>query len=948
MQAKFHPRLKLSQTALKLAPRWHRGVIGAAVSFCLYVLVQPTLGQLPAKIDFNRDIRPILSENCYFCHGPDANQRQADLRLDVESNAGQVFQPGDSKHSELFLRIRSDDPEELMPPPDSNRQLNQNQIQLIERWIDEGGTWAQHWAFSPVTKPELVPEAKQNPIDFFIHRQLKANGLDFSPAADRATLIRRVSLDLTGLPPTIEEIDAFLNDESPAAYVNLVDRYLASPAYGERMAWNWLDAARYADTNGYQGDNERTMWPWRDWVVKAYNDNLPFDQFSTWQLAGDLIPNATYEQILATGFNRNHPINGEGGRIPEENRIDYVMDMAETTGTVWMGLTFNCCRCHDHKYDELTQEDYYSLFAFFDQTPVTGGGGNAQTPPVLSAPSDEQKRQIVALNSKITTLRQRLDLRAKAISTGQRAWEQVELAKFGDSKRWHVFDATVFEAKQAELKQLDDFSLLAFGPNPDNDDYQVSGVTPLKNLTAVRLEVLNHPSMNEGGLTRAPSSNFVLTDFSVFVIEPDQEARLIPISSAQADFEQPNHPVTRAFDGDETNGWAVWKNGKQKRREHEAVFVFKEKVEVSENAEIKFVMKHRSPHTQHNIGRFRLSLTDQAQPALPGENANLLAALEVPLEQRSEKQADLVARAFLAADAKHSSIKEQIQAEEENLKRLNQLIPQVMVMADIPKPRKSFRLNRGSYEQPLNEVSARVPEMFLQLSSDKKPDRLALANWLFDESNPLTSRVAVNRLWAQFFGVGLVKTTEDFGVQGEPPSHPELLDWLAAEYRESGWNTKHMIRLFLNSRTYRQSSRTNQNLLELDPENRRLSRATRYRMPSWMIRDHALAASGRLVRTLGGQPVNTYQPNGVWEEASFGNKVFKLGSGDELYRRTLYTFWRRIASPTMLFDNADRMTCSVKTYQTNTPLHALSTLNDTTYVEACAIDGDEGSQATRR
>ncbi|MGY8747409.1 MAG: DUF1549 domain-containing protein, partial [Pirellulales bacterium] len=370
-------------------------------------------------VDFARDIQPILSENCYFCHGPDAKQRVSDLRLDIEEEAKQSIVAFDADASELFSRIKSDDPDERMPPPDSHRSLTPDQVSLIKQWISEGGKWGQHWAYKPIVKPEIETE---NAIDFFVNQQLQQRGLEFSPSADRRTLLRRVSLDLTGLPPTVEQIERFLADTSPDAYQQMVDRVLQSPAYGERMAWDWLDSARYADTNGYQGDNERTMWPWRDWVIGALNDNLPFDQFSKWQIAGDLFAEPTEEQILATGFNRNHPINGEGGRIPEENRIDYVMDMAETTGTVWLSLTFNCCRCHDHKYDQLTQDDYYSLFAFFNQTPVTGAGGNAQTAPVLSVPDEPQRLQLAKLENELSNLASRKKRHVDSLNHRQNEW----------------------------------------------------------------------------------------------------------------------------------------------------------------------------------------------------------------------------------------------------------------------------------------------------------------------------------------------------------------------------------------------------------------------------------------------------------------------------------------------------------------------------------------------
>jgi hypothetical protein len=443
--------------------------------------------------------------------------------------------------------------------------------------------------------------------------------------------------------------------------------------------------------------------------------------------------------------------------------------------------------------------------------------------------------------------------------------------------------------------------------------------------------------MTNQGLSRSPSSNFVLTDFSVFVIEPEKQPRPIEIASAQADYEQPSHSVDQAFDDDPKTGWAVYSQDKDRRQEHEAIFAFSKPVPIPDDAEIKIVLKHESVHKRHNIGRFRISFTDREDPGLLGSNSKLVAALETPTASRSEEQNKLVRLAFLKTNSRYLDFEKQIQTERAKLKSLNKLIPNVMVMADMPNPRKSYRLNRGSYQQPLNEVFARVPEMLKPIPENAKPNRLALANWLFEKSNPLTPRVTVNRLWAQFFGIGMVKTTENFGVQGEPPSHPELLDWLAAEYRDSGWDTKHMIRLFVTSQTYRQSSKTSPRLRELDPENRLLARGARFRMPSWMIRDHALAVSGRLVSTIGGKPVNSYQPAGVWEESSFGKKKYNRGTGDELYRRSIYTFWRRIAAPTMIFDNADRMTCSVTTYRTNTPLHALSTLNDVTFVEASRL-----------
>lgn len=885
-------------------------------------------------VDFARDIQPILSENCYFCHGPDAKQRVSNLRLDIEEEAKQSIVAFDADASELFSRIKSDDPDERMPPPDSHRSLTPDQVSLIKQWISEGGKWGQHWAYKPIVKPEIETE---NAIDFFVNQQLQQRGLEFSPSADRRTLLRRVSLDLTGLPPTVEQIERFLADTSPDAYRQMVERVIQSPAYGERMAWDWLDSARYADTNGYQGDNERTMWPWRDWVIGAFNDNLPFDQFSKWQIAGDLFAEPTEEQILATGFNRNHPINGEGGRIPEENRIDYVMDMAETTGTVWLSLTFNCCRCHDHKYDQLTQDDYYSLFAFFNQTPVTGAGGNAQTAPVLSVPDEPQRLQLAKLENELSNLASRKKRHVDSLNHRQNEWEVSQTKQIQQNQSWSVWHPESYSAQKADLVYSDDGSLLAAGTNPINDIYQLTGKSDLPNVRAIRLEVLKHPTMTGGGLTRSVSSNFVLTDFAAYVVEPGKSPTRLPFKQAQADYEQPSLNVQLAIDSNAQSGWAVWAPDKNMQQEHEAVFSFEKPVTLSPDAKLKLVLKHESIHKQHNIGRLRISLTDQKNPTLAGDTAKLLTALKQPIESRSPEQLKLIHRKYIESDADYQTQIKNINSITSQIESLAKQFPKVMVMADRPELRKTYRLNSGSYEEPLNEVSMRVPEMFFPLPENATPNRLALANWLFSVDNPLTPRVSINRIWAKFFTTGLVKTLEDFGVQGEPPSHPKLLDWLAAEYRDSGWDTKRMIRLILNSRTYRQSSQTTPSLLELDPDNRLLARASRFRIPSWMIRDYALAASGRLVRKIGGQPVNSYQPKGVWEEASFGKKTYRQGSGDALYRRSIYTFWRRIAAPTMIFDNADRMTCSVISYRTNTPLHALNTLNNTTYVEAARL-----------
>ncbi len=727
----------------------------------LPVSVAAVSAEPPAAIDFSRDVLPILSDNCFQCHGPDENTREADLRLDEEASAKLLrgdyaaIVPGESAASELVRRIASEDESLRMPPVDFQRKLTAEQIALLKRWIDEGAAWGGHWSFRKPMRPPLPrgnhddgADPITNPIDAFILARLQAEGLAPSPSAPRETLARRVTLDLTGLPPTPEEVTAFVHDESPDAYERLVERLLASPAFGERMAWPWLDAARYADSNGYQGDGERTMWPWRDWVVDAFNGNLPYDQFTIWQLAGDLLPDATFEQKLATGFCRNHMINGEGGRIAEENRVDYVMDMAETTGTVWLGLTFNCCRCHDHKFDPLSQRDYYGLFAIFNQTPVEGGGGNPQTPPVLEAPTPAQEARRTAIQEEITVAAGELD-----------AFEQTFFAR----------------AEEQPIDQAEKATALA------------------DNLKAI--------------------------------------------------LKQP--PVKRSRD---------------------------------QLDELARQFKKDAPEYHGRIARLH---------ALLGERDDL-----------------------------------------------NRGIPRVMVMADRPEPRKTHILSKGLYNQPGETVTAATPAALPPLPPGATVNRLALARWLTSPEHPLTARVTVNRLWQQFFGVGLVKTPEDFGVQGERPSHPELLDWLAVELIESGWDIKALCRQIVTSTAYRQSSKATPALIEHDPENRLLARGPRFRMPAWMLRDQALAVSGLMVRAIGGKSVNPYQPPGVWEETTFGNKRYMQDHGASLYRRSVYTFWRRIVAPTAFFDNASRQVCTVRQVRTNTPLHALATLNDVTYVEA--------------
>lgn len=717
-------------------------------SLFLLTLSPSLVSAAEPKVDFARDVLPILSDNCYKCHGPDDKARKADLRLDTKKDAyaSGAFLPGNSAKSELIRRLKPEDAEELMPPAASNKKLTPQQIATLTKWVDQGAEWGTHWSFAAVKRPPVPAGAFTNPIDAFISERLVREKLAFSPEADKARLLRRVTLDLTGLPPTPTEVEDFLADDSPNAYEKVVDRLLASPRYGERMAWDWLDAARYADSNGYQGDGERTMWPWRDWVVKSFNDNLPYDRFTVQQIAGDLLPKASREEILATGFNRNHMINGEGGRIAEENRIEYVFDQTEAVGTIWLGLTLTCSRCHDHKFDPLTRTDYYRLFAYFNQTPVNGGGGSGQTAPVIDfGTPDMEARQNAAQKA--------YDDAAKAIAP-----IEVKLREAGMIIKDGKYDTTLPVVIESALRKG-----FAGRVDPNNDD------------------LIKHYAKSE----------------------PEYVKKLAELRKLKA-----------------------------------------------------------------------------------------------------------------ARDAAAN------------------VIPRVMVMQDMPKPRDTFILTRGTYDKHESKVSAGIPAVF---GGTGGPNRLQLANWIVAPENPLTARVTVNRFWQMFFGTGLVKTTEDFGIQGERPSHPELLDWLAAEFVSSKWDVKKLVKLIVTSRTYRQASKIAPEMRERDPDNRLLARGPRYRLPSWMIRDQALAASGLMTPTFGGPSVKVYQPAGVWEEATFGFKRYQPDTGEALYRRSLYVFWRRIVGPTIFFDSANRQTCTVKTVVTNTPLHALGTLNDVTYVEAARV-----------
>jgi mono/diheme cytochrome c family protein len=755
---------------------------GVTIAWALLALVGLVgLGPLEAAepssptLDFNRDIRPILAENCFYCHGQDANKRQADLRLDVRESAiaAKAIVPRDLAASELAKRIHSTDPDQQMPPPKSNRRLTDAQRKMLERWIEEGAMFANHWAFVAPTRP-AEPAVKReawprNAIDRFVLSKLESLGIEPSPEAERATLIKRLSIDLVGLPPTPAEVDAFVADNDPNAYERLVDRLMASPHYGERMALPWLDAARYADSNGFQQDGDTWQWIWRDWVVQAINADMPFDQFTIWQLAGDLLPSATLDQKIASGFNRNHLLNGEGGAIPEEQRFVNLFDRVDTTATTWLGLTMACAQCHDHKYDPITMRDYYGLLDAFNRVPESGtpqffSSRVRVAAPFVEAPTEENKAKIADFEQQIQSAE---DEARRVADTAYEGWRAGLFA----------------DGKPAEGKGLPD-SLAALLRKPESD-------RSAEEKKAVDTQLRKH---------------------------------------------------------------------------------FDEKVR--------------------------------------GTLAGKLPAL-----------------------GKADDIRKQLNAyKADNL-------PRVMVMSD-ERPRETAILDRGEYLKPREKVAFATPAFLPPLPEGAPTNRLGLAQWLVSPSHPLTARVQVNRMWQQFFGQGIVKTSEDFGVQSEYPLHGPLLDWLAVEFRESGWRVKALQKRIVMSATYRQSSRVSAEMRTRDAENRLYARASRFRMPSLVLRDWALSASGLLIPKLGGKPVYPYQPDAVWESLAITKErdfTYPASRGDDLYRRSIYTFWRRTVGPANMFDASNRQTCRVRPSTTSTPLHALTTLNDPTWVEAARM-----------
>ncbi len=913
----------------------------------------------PEKLSFNRDIRPILSENCFQCHGFDDKTREAGLRLDQheaaikKTDSGVLpIVPGDAAKSDVIARVTSKDADMKMPPASTHKKLSAKQIDTLRRWINEGAEYQGHWAWIAPQRPELPkvsnPAWAKNAIDHFILAKLDAEKLKPSPEADRATLIRRVTLDLTGLPPTPAEVDAFLADKSPDAYERVVDRLLASPRYGERMAMQWLDYARYADSHGFQSDSSRVMWPWRDWVIDAFNRNMPFDQFTVEQIAGDLLPNPTNAQIVATGFNRNHRHNGEGGSLQEEWKVENTIDRVETTGTTWLALTMNCCRCHDHKFDPISQQNFYEFFSFFYNTTDTGliqaKGKNSL--PVIDYRSPAQEAEVAKLEKQIAKANEAVTAAKKDLPALLTKWE-ASLANNTAEKisPWTKLEpkSVTAKSKTQMVKQPDD-SWLATGEAADHETYTVTVPLNGGELTGFLLEVFPDASLPNASLGRAPNGNFVLSRVEAELSGGKAKKPVkLKFTKAEADYSQPDWTIKMALDAVAGKGWAISGNDPEKRLPRRAMFVLDAPAKVPANATLTVRLVHDSL-PKHSIGRFRLSSTKLPPAQLTLQESGLPAAIQKILDtaaaKRSKPQTAELEKYFLAvADSPIKQAEARVAELTKQRDMYSAALPTVMVMKEGPV-KQAYVLKRGEYDKPDKErpVSSDVPEMLPPLGADAPKNRLGLARWMVDPANPLTARVWVNRAWEKYFGVGIVRTTENFGSQAEWPSHPELLDYLATEFVRLGWDMKALQKQMVMSAAYRQSAKVPAGLAERDPENRLLARGPRFRMTGEMIRDQALAASGLLVDKVGGPSVRPYMPRGVWDETSkYGDLLnYKADTGEGLYRRTMYTIWKRTAAPPtlLLMDAPTREICAVKRSRTNTPLQSLALLNEVTFVEA--------------
>ncbi len=969
----------------KLAPIFFLG--GLALLFaCAFSGAQADPQQQPAAeipdvIEFNRDVRPILSDNCFHCHGPDRNKREADLRLDTQAgllgetagneHQGGVVSPGKPDESELLRRITSEEDYEHMPPPDSNKTLSERQIEIIRRWIEQGAQYQGHWAYLPLrpqSEMELPAEITSDSaaIDHFVQQQRKRHNLQAAQPADDVTLLRRLHFDVVGLPPMPEEVVAFLHDESPNAYERQVDRLLASPHFGERMAMWWLDLVRYADTVGYHGDQDISVSPFRDYVIQSFNENKPFDQFTIEQLAGDLLDSPSQTELIGSGYNRLGMMSAEGGVQDKEYLAKYIAERVRNVSGTWLGVTMGCCECHDHKFDPFSTREFYMMEAFFadikERGLYSGANNDGNWGPSIKVPTAEQQDKMQRFDEQIAQLKTTLQTPTAELAAAQATWEESQPV-------WTVLPPESAGSKNgATLTTQADNSVLASGESPAMDTYTVTIADVPHDVTALRLEVLPDDSLPNKGPGRAGNGNFVLSEFIVKAQMPNGEERIVPIASAIATHEQPDNggknpfgkwPIAAAIDHDEqgeTWGWAILN---ETGKPHVAVFQLEEALQQGATLTIQLQQNHTNP--KHTIGSFRLSGTASPSP----QDGNLLAPAEiaelvaVDADARSPQQVEQLAAYYRSIAPALEPTRQELAKVEKSRTALDKQITTTPITQSV-EPRTIRVLARGNWQDETGDVvlpgfpQALTAEETCTVVEDRLT-RLDLAHWITANDNPLTARVLVNRIWKLYFGAGLSRKLDDLGAQGEPPSHPLLLDYLAGRLIESGWDVKALIKSILLSETYRQSSLTAAEVLAADPTNRWLARQNRFRLDAELVRDNALAVSGLVVDDVGGRSVKPYQPPGYWAYLNFPTREWQNGSGEELYRRGLYTHWQRqYLHPSLLaFDAPTREECTADRPRSNTPLQSLVLLNDPSYVEAARafaelILRDGGTSTTDR
>ena len=948
----------------------HRSVI------TLFLLASGTFLNAADRVDFNRDIRPILSENCLSCHGPDSQKRHAGLRLDTndqtmwKGESGEIaIVPGSPDKSEVIHRITTADAATVMPPPESGKKLTPKQIETLQQWIAEGAEYKGHWAFlAPVKaapRPTTITGWGQNQIDQFVLADLEKHGLTPSPEADKITLLRRVTLDLTGLPPTPAEVEAFLADQSPDAYESLINRLIDSPKYGEHMSRFWLDVASYGDTHGLHLDNERSIWKYREWVINSFNTNLPFNQFITEQLAGDLLPNPTVEQQIATGFIRCNVTTGEGGSIDEEVRVRYATDRTERFSTVFLGLTLGCAVCHDHKFDPVSQKEFYSLYSFFNSAADPAMDGNRHdTPPTVRVPTPEDTAKLTELDAKIAEKKARIaealakveytdPTPASAPPAGPQEFVWVEDSTpaganlQGDSP-WEFVSAPehpVFKGEKSTRR------LAAAGMS----QHFFTGATQTlkigqgdKLFAYVYLDPANPPKtvmlqFNDGSWDHRAFWGEDTIAFGAGDVPAHRRMGDLPKTGEWVRLEvDAQHVGLNA--GAVLNGWAF--------TQHSGLCYWDHAGSVTQTPQ----------DGQGFESQLAWEAFDKAQ-AKSSVPQPIRDAIKVEADKRTDEQKKQIRDYFIEAVYSKTRetfdpLRKELDALTAQRKTIDDAVPVSLVMADLPNERETFVLIRGEYDKPGDKVGRGTPKVLPPMPEGAPNNRLGLARWLVSPSHPLTSRVTVNRFWQQLFGRGIVKTSEDFGSQGEFPSHPELLDWMALDFQESGWDVKRLMKQMLMSSTYRQSSKVSPELAERDPENALLARGPRFRMDAEMVRDNALAVAGLLSTRVGGKSVRPYQPEGIWEAVAFvgsNTNTYKRDDGEALYRRSMYTFWKRTSPPPslMAFDAPSRENCVARRARTNTPLQALVLLNDEQYIEAARQLGQRmilegGSQAPER